>query len=102
MILGIVLHALFGALLSAFFWLFALSSWFSGGKPGFWGSAAGFWVLFTVGVIVGGISYVGRDKKLIDTPYDDAADGKLFWKRVPVIVIAIIGAYFIWTFVSGK
>ena len=103
MYLGVILHALFGALLAAFFWLFALSSWLSGKKPtGFWDGARGFWTLFAVGVVTGVASYVYREKQILSAPYDDEASGYLFWKRVPVIVLAVIAAYFIWTFVCGK
>ena len=103
--IGVVLHALFGAFLGMILWFVGLGgmeSWFAGKKTSWLGGAGGFWCVLLISLSIGAFSYFVRDKKLIDSAPESDAHGRLFWKRALFLIPAAIGIYFIWTFARGR
>ncbi len=75
MIIGIILHVLFGAFMSAMLWFFGLGgmrAWFNGGATNWLGSPTGGLTVILAGSIFGYASYVFRDHDLIERSAENA------------------------------
>jgi hypothetical protein len=90
MIIGIILHIVFGAFLSAMLWFFGLggmTAWFYG-KETWLGSPVGGSIVIGAGVLVGYAAYIFRDHDFIARSPENAERFHL----AKVIFFAIISA----------
>jgi hypothetical protein len=75
MIIGIILHVLFGAFLATMLWFFGLggmTAWFQGKPSGWLDSSRGGLFIVLIGALLGYISYVYRDRDIIARTHENA------------------------------